>query len=152
MKLVKIVLISTLFFLACSQIHFKQSAEPFVSMQRTACYGTCPQYTVSIYNNGIVHYEGKLFVEKIGCFSSKIPFRKVKSLKLFLEEMDFFSLESVYPAPMTDIPSVITKVVITNKEHEVIDQFQGPKELQQLHYLVDSIIDSVDSWSNCETK
>lgn len=148
MKIVKVVLIAILFIVSCSEIHYQQSAKPFISMQRTACYGTCPQYTVSIYKNGVVNYEGKLFVDKMGFFSSKIPLSQVKNLELLLEEIDFFSLESIYPAPMTDVPSVITKVRVKNKVHKVVDQFQGPKELKKIYHLVDSIIDSTDNWSN----
>ena len=35
---------------------------PFITMRRTACFGTCPQYTISIYDDGTINYEGKLFV------------------------------------------------------------------------------------------
>ena len=135
MNRIKIVAMTTLLVLSCSQINLRQSAEPFIFMKRTACYGTCPQYTVSIYKNGVIHYEGKLFVDKIGCFSSNIPMKQVKNLELALKQIDFFSLESVYQAPMTDVPSVITKVVLDNQEHKVIDQFQGPKELRYVFKL-----------------
>jgi len=145
----KVLLIAILLLFSCAQINVRQSSEPLIVMQRTACYGQCPQYKVSVYRNGTISYEGKLFVDKIGCFSATIPLNKVKKIKSVLEELDFFILDSLYKAPMTDIPSVITEVVINNKKHKVIDEYKGPKELKNLYYLIDSITDSVSDWTDC---
>lgn len=37
-----------------------------VSLERTACFGACPQYSVSLYRDGIVAYEGVRFVKVRG--------------------------------------------------------------------------------------
>ena len=69
-----IIFLSIVFFISCFNPRILQTEEPFFSMQRTACYGTCPQYRISIYHHGKITYNGKLFVDKIGI---KIPCRWV---------------------------------------------------------------------------
>jgi hypothetical protein len=139
-----------MFFLSCFNPRLLQQEEPFFSMQRTACYGTCPQYTVSIYHNGKITYNGKLFVDKIGCFSSFIYDTEVATIKLFLDDIDFFALDKEYIAHMTDIPSVVTEVYLDGKRHKVTDRLEGPQSLKKCYLLIDSVIESIQNWSDCE--
>jgi|GEM_PF-3609845 len=34
-----------------------------ISLEKTACFGTCPIFTINIFNNGEVIYYGKKFVK-----------------------------------------------------------------------------------------
>lgn len=145
-----IIFISIIFFISCLNPAVLHKEEPFINMQRTGCYGTCPQYTVSIYNNGKIIYNGKLFVDKIGCFSSVISRKQVAAIKLFLHETDFFSFQNEYLSSMTDIPSVITEIYLEGKTHKVIDRLEGPKSLKECHKLIDAVTESIKNWSDCE--
>ncbi|MAQ70453.1 MAG: hypothetical protein CMD23_05100 [Flavobacteriales bacterium] len=146
-----IIIISIIFFSSCFNPNILQQDEPFFRMQRTACYGTCPQYTVSIYNHGKITYNGKFFVDKIGCFSSFISDDEVTAIKLLLDDIDFFSLDKEYISPMTDIPSVVTDIYLAGKRHKVVDRLEGPKSLKKCYLIIDSIIDSIQDWSACES-
>tara|TARA_B100000902_G_C27134971_1_gene825560 strand:- start:459 stop:830 length:372 start_codon:yes stop_codon:yes gene_type:complete len=119
-------------------------------MKRTACYGTCPQYQVSIYNNGDVKYEGLNFVEKIGCYSSSISRNKINNIKDQINNVNFFSLDSVYNAPMTDVPSVILEVNLDCKSFQVVDRFNGPKGLKEFQKFIDLIVNSIMQWNLCD--
>lgn len=134
---------------SCFNPSVSQASGPFFTMKRTACYGTCPQYLISIYDNGKITYEGILFVDRIGCFSSFMVKEKIDSIKYFLNEMDFFSLQEEYISPMTDIPSVITEVNIDGKTHKVIDRLEGPKSLKKCYKLIDNMIESISTWAAC---
>jgi len=146
-----IIFLSINFFISCFNPNILQQEEPFFSMQRTACYGTCPQYTVSVYHHGKITYNGKLFVDKIGCFSSFISDHEVTTIKLVLDEIDFFSLEKEYISSMTDIPSVVTEIYLDGKRHKVIDRLEAPKSLRTCYLVIDSIIESIQNWSDCES-
>ena len=43
-----------------------------ITLQRTACFGACPVYTVSIYADGTVAYNGERFVEVEGTQTGSI--------------------------------------------------------------------------------
>ena len=143
------VITFSFFFYSCSIIDKLVDDNPFIVFQRTACYGTCPQYTVSIYHDGTINYHGLMFVDSIGCFSHKIPIAKVNQIKDLLYEINFFDLDSVYLAPMTDVPSVITQVNLCNKNHKVVDESKAPLEIKKIYHLIDSICDSIIEWETC---
>ena len=145
-----IIFLSIVFFISCFNPRILQTEEPFFSMQRTACYGTCPQYRISIYHHGKITYNGKLFVDKIGCFSSFISDNEVNAIKLLLDDIDFFSLEKEYISSMTDIPSVVTEIYLDGKRHKVVDRLEGPKSLKKCYLVIDSVIDAIENWSDCD--
>ena len=61
-------------------------------MKRTPCYGECPQYMISIYESGVVIYNGARFVPRTGCFQSNISTKNINYIKLILDEIQFFDL------------------------------------------------------------
>jgi hypothetical protein len=44
----------------------------FASLERTMCYGHCPTYTVTVYADGSVDYEGRAQVAVVGHASAKL--------------------------------------------------------------------------------
>src|SRR2546430_1156203 len=57
-----------------------QVKEVIITLKRTVCYGTCPDYELTIYGNGTVVYEGYRYVAVTGRHSSSIPHERVKQL------------------------------------------------------------------------
>ena len=142
-----------IYFFLVFLISFTSSAEelneldsPFLFFERTACYGTCPQYIVKIYTSREIIYHGKMFVDKIGCFSSVLSLEQLSLLKTFINEVNFFSLEEKYDAFVSDLPSIITEVSINNEKHRVIDRFNGPVELEKIYQFIDESIMSIENW------
>jgi len=148
MRLYIILLILSLF--ACSQKHIHLNSSPLLVMKRTACYGTCPQYTITIYNDGLVRYDGKMFVDKIGCFKSTLSKKIISDIKLELNNVNFLAFQNEYDTHVTDVPSVIVKIYLEGKTHEVIDRFNGPLELKRIHKFIDNIVDSIQVWNQCK--
>ena len=147
------IFILIIFLFSCSKklVHIQgASSTLLLSMERTACYGTCPQYIISIYNNGLIKYEGQMFVEKIGCFYSTLSEDVVKDIKFALNDVQFFEFKNIYTATVTDVPSVILEVNLSSKNHKVIDRFNGPEELKKLQKFVDLISDRVEKWNLCD--
>jgi len=126
------------------------SSLPIVVMKRTACYGTCPQYTISMYNNGLIKYEGKMFVDKIGCFTAMISSTLIDQFKSSLYDVEFFAFKNEYDAYVTDVPSVILKVTLDAKTHQVVDRFNGPVELKRLQKQIDNIANDIEEWTECD--
>ena len=62
-------------------------------MQRTACYGTCPQYEVRIYESGIIEYEGKMFVEKIKVDKKQVGSDRLANSIAVMSKKNFIILD-----------------------------------------------------------
>ena len=148
------ILIIILSFYCCtSKSHLLKNntqSLPLIVMERTACYGTCPQYIISIYNNGTIEYEGKMFVSKIGCFFSFLSEDILNMIKSEFIASQFFSFENEYNSNITDIPSVILEAHMGSKNHRVIDRLNGPKKLKNLQNLIDSVGSTVIDWQDCQ--
>ena len=140
-----------IFILSCSlTLNSPLDTAPFITMKRTPCYGECPQYMISIYESGVVVYNGVRFVSKIGCFKSSIKIQQINYIKLLLDEIEFFNLDEEYISDITDIPSVITEVFINGNRHKVHDRLKAPEKLKNLYKEIDLIVDSVLSWDECK--
>ena len=140
-------IVSLLLIASCFIIKpLEEAIQPFIIVERTACYGTCPQYIISIYDHGKITYHGKRFVDRIGFFVSSISSNIIDDIKILIDQSDFFSLDSMYLAPMTDVPSVITTISLNKQKHTIVDEFKAPLKLKKIYYLVDSIANSVVDW------
>ncbi len=51
-----------------------------VSLARAACFGSCPVYTVELFDDGGVRFEGRAHVADTGSFSARVPSDSVQSL------------------------------------------------------------------------
>src|SRR3982751_4511189 len=77
-----------------------------VTLERTACFGSCPIYKVTLRSDGTVIYEGKRFVEMIGTYKGRSY--GFEHLAKFILSQDYFNLKDNYTRPVTDLPSTIT--------------------------------------------
>ncbi|MFC2005424.1 DUF6438 domain-containing protein [Chloroflexota bacterium] len=120
-----------------------------ITLERTACFGFCPVYTLTIHGDGTVVYEGKDFVKTKGRAEITITKEKVKQLVSAFEKIDFFSLNDNYTErTITDAQSVITSITVDGKtktiEHYHGD-FNAPEELSELEDMIDEIVNS-EQW------
>lgn len=77
-----------------------------IKLERTACFGTCPVYTVEIQGDGTVIWEGKRFVKVMGLRRYRIPIVKVRTLVERFRAARFYSARDAYvDRGITDMPS-----------------------------------------------
>ena len=122
-------------------------AEPFpavvdedvtITLQRTACYGNCPDYTVTIDGSGNVRFatrgaEGPGAAEVHRAFSSddgvllpgvhtdSVDPQVVRDLVNRFRAADFFALKDEYVAPITDNPSYVLTFRTGTRSKTVVD-------------------------------
>jgi len=120
--------------------------ELIITLERTACFGTCPIYTLTIHGDGTVVYEGKDFVKIRGIEESIISQEKIEKLILEFDRADYFSLNDNYVEhTITDAQSVITSITIDGKV-KIIEHYHGdlsaPETLSNLEDKIDEIANS----------
>lgn len=124
-----------------------------ITLDRTACYGFCPAYSLIIYGNGTVVYEGRMFVNVTGKHTSQISKDKVDELvnEFYSVNYFFFSDRYVEPPDMTvsDLPSITTSITINGVTKTVFDYYNAPSELRNLENKIDEIAESYQ-WIKCE--
>ena len=136
------------FTAGCAGNHSSASGnyDDVITLERTACFGTCPVYTLTMNVDGTVIYEGKDFVKTKGRVENTISQDKIEQLISEFERVDYFSLDDSYTErTITDTQTVITSITIDGKvktiEHYCGD-FSAPKKLTELEDKIDEIVDS----------
>jgi uncharacterized protein DUF6438 len=120
------------------------AGKPMASLQRTACYGTCPIYKVTVFSDGTLKYEGERFVKKIGAATAKLSPAEVEALARAFQQADFFALADKYEKyEMTDAPSAITSFD-DGKKQKTVSHYHGdrsaPAALRTLEDRIDAIV------------
>ena len=111
-----------------------------IKLEKTPCYGPCPVYSVTIYGDGTVLYEGIRHVNNIGKSTHKIPQDKVTGLVAMIYELNYFSLKDKYAAHWTDDSTVITSVRIDNEQKTVTNYGHfGPDRLHEIERKIDDL-------------
>jgi hypothetical protein len=92
-----------------------------IALQRTPCYGTCPDYWIEVRGDGQVTYRGSSFVVVESEHHWRIPPANVARLVELARKADYFHLDGYYVAHITDNPTFVTRVSIGGQEKFVLD-------------------------------
>src|SRR5262249_17726839 len=90
------ILLASLAFGCRAPAHSKDLESVSVTLERTACYGTCPVYIVTIHGNGLVEYVGRLHVDIPGYQRASIQPDSFNDLVKAFETNHFTSLKESY--------------------------------------------------------
>ena len=109
-------------------------ADTVITLTRTDCFFTCPDYTVTISADGKVVFEGKANVKVKGRSETTISPEKVQLLIESFEKAKFFSLQNRYSLPEDgcrvshgDAPSATISIVLNGKKKS-IDHYLGCRQ------------------------
>ena len=85
----------------------KGKKELIISLERTACYGTCPIYKMEVFSDGSAFYHGERFVEKEGNYEFTVSKETMDYILKKADEISFFQMEDKYTANVSDLPKTI---------------------------------------------
>jgi hypothetical protein len=75
---------------------YRAGSELLAAIQRTACFGSCPVYTLAIYRDGTVEFEGRAYVNVCGKAVGRISPDKVSQLERQLSDARVTAMDAVY--------------------------------------------------------
>ena len=133
----KLFLILFSVFLSCGLIKKTDTSEIelIISLQRTACFGTCPIYKIEIYSDGSGTYTGTRFVENIGSSKFQLSKTAVKTILSEAETIGFANMKEEYSEPISDLPTTFIQI----KDKKIRDYVGAPKTLKNLENLIDQL-------------
>ena len=118
-----------------------QTAAPriVITLSRTACFGTCPEYTVKMTEDGSVTYNGRKFVRVDGVHTWKIDPAAVRALADDMVKDGFFELRDSYSSRITDNPTVYTTLLLDGRYKAIQDYITGPPGLKAIERRIDIV-------------
>jgi hypothetical protein len=126
-----------------------------VKLERTACYGSCPVYSVELEGDGRVTYRGQEHVKVKGAKSKTIPRASVDALAAKVESLGYFDLTWKDPCDRvaTDSPTVTTTVTAKGRTRKIVD-YRGdrciPQGLRDFEDEIDRVLGMAE-WTKCGT-
>lgn len=136
----------------------EQSRESMsITLERTRCFGSCPEYEVTLTDDGLVTYRGVSYVKERGSKIKRVSPSAFRELVRRFESGGFEQLSPPWKCPpihvqTSDLPSATLTFRRADREHRV-EHYLGdgcaPKVLGELEEAVDQIAD-VSEWIRCE--
>ena len=127
-----------------------------ITLERTICYGMCPDYKITIYGDGRLIYEGRKFVKVEGTVNDTVTREQLGQLIAEFEKADYFSLRDSYrrsddgcPTFWTDNPSANTSIQLDGRRKSIAHYYgcqeegEGYKVYPQKLYTLESRIDEI---------
>jgi hypothetical protein len=128
-----------------------------ITLQRSACFGTCPEYKVTIHGDGRVVFtteirQGRTSTVGVvlpGTHEDRIDPGAVGALFEQFRNAGFFHLRSSYRAAITDNPTYVLTVV-TEQRYKSVEDYAGkkagmPAAVTELEHAVDKAA-GTDRW------
>lgn len=110
--------------------------------RRSACFGFCPTFEFTIYQNGIVKYDGIQHVENLGTAYRLASDAWWNLVKAELGKFNFYKLAPVYPIEkelyIPDLPNTIITLKEMGMRKSVIDNHHAPKELKDFEIFIEA--------------
>ena len=109
--------------------------ELIISLQRTACFGTCPIYKIEIFSDGSGIYTGTRFVKNIGITKFYLSETQINLILTQAETIGFTNMKDEYSEPISDLPTTFIQI----KDKKIRDYTGAPKTLKKLESLIDQL-------------
>lgn len=116
----------------------------FLEVKTEPCYGECPVYTLTIFQDSTVKYNGRMFTKKSGRFAGKAKAEHIEQIKNALKKADFFNMDRVYDDPsVTDLPTTTVSARIGDRQNKVRARYNEPKSFTTLSNFIFEFIDEL---------
>lgn len=120
-----------------------------LTLKRTACFGTCPVYTLSVFGGGSARFEGLAFTDVEGIAESRLSDDQMSAIASEIVSSDFFEYEQDDQCIVfaTDHPSVSLNIRWHGQErHAEMNlgcEKRLPDPIPKLSQRIDEIVDTM---------
>ncbi len=119
-----------------------------MTIKRTPCYGSCPWYEASFYDDGTILYEGKKHVNHIGKFELHTNPKTIRRLTNKAQKIGFFKMEKTYPVnkahKIPDLPTTELMVKIGRTGKTITMQNEIPTVLMDYVKEIEGTLKRLD--------
>lgn len=119
-----------------------------LSMERKPCLiGKCPAYKIEFYDNGLVLYEGKSYVDRQGKYQAEVTPETLETLLLMAKNIGYLEYENVYPTSgkiIYEVPLTITFVRYYGEINYVENHHNAPVPLIRFEEHIEQLIENLE--------
>ena len=123
----------------------------FFSLERTPCFGTCPTFKITIFQDGSAIYDGRRFAPREGIYTGSVDAATMKALAEEAEARGFYAMDDVYDRPVTDLPSVIIRVHADARDKQVVGRVGPPQAFKNFTQRAEELLANIE-WTKVEVE
>ncbi len=116
--------------------------DPRIEMFKGPCFGSCPVYKLTIYEGGVVSYEGQQFTNRIGLHTKLLDQATYRSLIKDFEESNFWNFQNAYKAQIPDLATVTISYHDGEQSKSVKGKDGRPTKIMELEEKLTAIAES----------
>lgn len=117
-----------------------------VTMRRGACFGRCPEYTITVRKDGTLEYNGTRNTMPLGTFQKNIGIEKAQALLQQFADFHADTCRAYYIARVADVPTLSFRITVNGKEQSIGNAGFGPQYLGELAAEIDAMGKVDDGW------
>ena len=133
-----------------SQKDQEETIEIVFTYKQTMCFGKCPVYNFTVYDNGHIAYEGKDFSRMQGEWTKTISQERLNELKDFFLELKFFDFEDVYTDNVMDLPTIFIGFNHEGKSKRIEAYFDVPEDVRRMGRELRLLVDEEEGWNKVQ--
>jgi hypothetical protein len=143
---------------ADAAVRYALVEEGTVALERGACFGPCPVYSVTVFANDRLVFEGRKFTAKAGALEKILPAGSFERLLAVARQYNFADIDTGFPdeegldcpEPPSDMPVARLAIDATGLAHEIrfyegCTGFPGDSAVISMMREVDAVL-ALDDW------
>ncbi len=122
-----------------------------VTLHRTACYGKCPEYTITLHKDGTVTYTGIRNVPDSGTYKKNIGSAKTMAIINELIGYKVDTCSKMYNNRIPDLPGIMYTINYKDSVKKIYSAEWGPTYLKKVAAEIDGVGKKTDnSWKKAK--
>jgi len=123
--------------------------EELYFLSKGPCFGRCPVFSMTVYDNGLAKYKGTNFTKMLGTYEKTITAEEMAQLAQLFKASEFAAFDTRYESLLPDLPLVKVGYADGDSMRIVMGKETRPASLVTLQNALDNIANQ-DNWTMIE--
>ena len=119
--------------------------DTIIEMSKGPCYGRCPVFTLTVYENSIASYEGERYTDRLGTYVKKLEKGQMERLLGEFKRANVWQFRDSYRGRIPDMQSVTITYREGNKKKTITGKEIRPNAVKWLETQLDQLAQS-EGW------
>ena len=116
-----------------------------IEMSKGPCFGRCPVFKFTVYENGLASYEGEQFTDRLGIYVKTLSQGEFKELVDAFKDANMWQFKDVYRGNIPDLQTVTIVYHEGNDSKSVMGKDGRPDAIMDLEERMDQIVNA-EGW------
>lgn len=117
-----------------------------IEMAKGPCYGNCPVFTLTIFENGLASYKGERNTERLGTYVKKLDKTQMERLLREFKSANLWQYRDVYTGRIPDVQSVAITYFEGSRKKTIAGKEVRPNAVKWLESILDQVANDPDGW------